>query len=68
MAKKVKKKKVVMNKHHLIYKSDKNKEVVRNIRKGVHLAIRYIRFFNYLTEQEADTIITEVMLKRKYDE
>lgn len=69
MAKKKRvKKKIVFQNHHVVYGDDKNKEVVRRIRKGVHAAIRYIRYFNYLTEQEVDTIITEVMLKRRYDE
>jgi len=54
------KKKSITQRHHIIYGDEKNKETVRNIRKGVHAAIRYIRYFNHLTEEEADTIITEL--------
>jgi len=62
------KKKVVYNNHHVIYSSDKNKEVIRKVRKGCHRILTLIRQYNFLTNEEADTIITEVMLKRKYDD
>lgn len=59
-------KKPVFQRHHLIYQDEKNKEVVRNIRKGVHLAISWIRKFTYLTDEEVSTIKTEAELKRVF--
>jgi len=63
------KKKVVFQRHHIIYADaeGKNKEVLRRIRKGVHAAITILRRFNYLTEQEINTIKLECELKRKYE-
>ncbi len=55
-----------IQKHHIIYGGDKNKEVVRHIRKGVHAAITILRRFNFLTDEEIDTIHLECMLKKKY--
>ena len=68
---KKKKKKVkqpVFQNHHLVYenKEKRVKEVTRRIRKGVHVAITLLRRFNFLTEQEVDTIKLEAELKRKY--
>lgn len=60
-------KKVVLNKHHLIYESDKQKEVIRLIRKGVHEIVSKIRRYNYLTDEEINTIIIEAELKRKFN-
>jgi len=54
--------------HHCVYPSEKNKEVTRKIRKGVHRIVGWIKRFNYLTEQEIDCIVLEAMLKRKFDE
>ena len=64
------KKKTVWQRHHIIYADTegKNKECLRKIRKGVHAAITIIRRFNYLTEQEINTIKLECELKRKYNE
>jgi len=63
------KKKVVFNRHHIIYenKEKRVKAVTRRIRKGVHQAITLLRRFTYLTGQEIDTIKLESELKRKYD-
>lgn len=52
--------------HHIIYNSDKNKEVTRKIRNGVHWALTVLRRYNFLTNQEIDTIKLEVELKRRY--
>ena len=61
-------KKQVFQNHHIIYenKEKKVKEVTRKIRKGVHRAITLLRRYNYLTNQEIDTIKVEVELKRQY--
>lgn len=63
-----KKKKVIFNNHHIIYenKEKRVKAVTRKIRKGVHQAISLLRRYNFLTNQEIDTIKTECDLKRKY--
>lgn len=60
-------KKPVMQVHHVIYSDEKNKEVTRRIRKGVHWIISKIRYFKYLTNEEVDTIQLEAELKRRYD-
>lgn len=60
-------KKVIFQNHHIIYPSDKNKEVVRKVRKGVHQIVTLIHRYKYLTEQEIDTIKLEVSLKRIYN-
>lgn len=59
-------KKVVWQRHHLVYPSDKNKEVTRKIRRGVHQCVTLLRRFNYLTEEEVDTICLEAKLKRRF--
>jgi len=53
--------------HHLVYGDTKNKEVTRRIRKGCHRIITLIRRFNFLTDQEINTICLECELKRKYN-
>lgn len=63
-----KRKKSCIQTHHVIYKSDKNKEVTRKIRNGVHWALTILRRYNFLTSEEIDTIKIEVELKRRYDE
>jgi hypothetical protein len=63
-----KKKKSIVQCHHVVYGDERNKEVVRRIRKGVHAALKFIRRFNYLTPEEIDTIKIEAELKRKYNE
>jgi len=62
--------KTVWNNHHLVYenKEKRVKEVTRRIRKGVHQAISLLRRFTFLTNQEIDTVKTEVELKRKYND
>ena len=65
---KKKKKKVIYQNHHIVYGDDKNKEVIRKIRKGCHQIITLIRRYNYLTNQEVDTIKLECELKRKYND
>lgn len=57
---------MTIQKHHIIYGDGRNKEVVRKIRKGVHAAITLIRRFNFLTEEEINTIILECLLKRRF--
>jgi len=58
--------KITQQKHHIIYKSDKNKEVIRKIRKGVHQIITLTRRYNYLTDEEINCILLEVELKRRF--
>jgi len=60
-------KKTVFQNHHIIYGNDKNKEVIRRVRKGVHQVITLLRRYNYLTPQEISTIKIEMELKRKFD-
>ncbi len=62
------KKKAVFQKHHIIYenKEKRVKEVTRKIRKGVHRIITLLRRYNYLTNQEIDTLKLEAELKRRY--
>ena len=56
-----------VQKHHIIYKSGKNKkDVIRPIRKGVHAAVTLLRRFNYLTDVEINTIVVECMLKQQF--
>lgn len=64
------KKKIVFQNHHLIYENKEKRvnAVTRRIRKGVHQAISLLRRFNFLTDQEVDTIKLEAELKRVYDE
>ncbi len=62
-----KNKKPIFQKHHIIYKDGKNKkEITRNIRKGVHRIVTLIRFFNFLTNEEVETIKLEAELKKKF--
>ena len=63
-------KKVVYQNHHLVYenKEERQKAVIRRVRKGVHQTISLLRRFTFLTDQEVDTIKLEAELKRKYDE
>lgn len=60
------KKKNIFQKHHVIYNNDKNKEMVRNIRKGCHQIITLIRRYKFLTDEEINTIQLETELKRVY--
>ena len=60
-------KKPIVQTHHIVYGDDKNKEVTRKIRKGVHWIVSKIRYFKYLTPEEVETIQLEAELKRKYD-
>ena len=64
------KRKVVWQSHHCVYasKEHKTKDVVRRVRRGVHRAICIIQRFNYLTDQEIDTLKLECELKRKYED
>lgn len=48
------------------YEGSGNKEVTRNIRKGVHWAITILRRYKFLTDEEINTIIIEAELKRKF--
>jgi len=59
--------KSILQKHHIQYGDEKNKEIVRNVRKGVHYAISILRRFTYLTNEEIETVKTEVELKRRFD-
>lgn len=59
------KSKTVVQCHHLIYENG-NKEVTRQVRKGVHQICGLIRRYNYLTSEEANTIHIEVELKRRF--
>jgi len=63
------KKKAIFQNHHIIYenKEKRVKEVTRKIRKGVHRIITLIRRYNFLTNQEIDTIKLEAELKRNYE-
>jgi len=61
-----KKKKVIFQNHHIIYDSDKNKAVIRRIRKGCHQIITLIRRYKYLTDEEINCILIECEMKRKY--
>ena len=65
--KKQQKKKVIYNNHHIIYGDDKNKEVIRKIRRGCHQIVTLIRRFKCLSNQEIDTIKLEAELKRTYN-
>lgn len=58
--------KAISQRHHLIYGDGKNKEVIRTVRKGVHFAISMLRRFTYLTDEEIETVKTEVELKRRF--
>jgi len=61
--------KVVLQNHHVLYdnKEKRVKAVTRRIRKGVHRIITLLRRYNFLTDQEIDTIKLECEMKRKYD-
>ena len=59
-------KKTVYQKHHIVYGEGKNKECVREIRKGCHQIITLIRRYKTLTDQEINTILLECELKRDY--
>lgn len=65
-----KKKKVVFQNHHVLYenKEKRIKPITRRVRMGVHRIISLLRRFNFLTDQEIDTIKLEAELKRKYKE
>lgn len=58
--------KTVRQNHHIIYKSEKNKEVTRKIRKGCHQIITLIKRYNYLTDEELNAILIEMELKREF--
>lgn len=61
------KSKTIYQNHHIIYKSDKNKEeVIRKIRKGCHQIITLIRRYKSLTDEEISTILIECELRRKF--
>jgi len=64
------KKKIIYQNHHLVYenKEKRVKAITRKVRKGVHRAITLLRRYTFLTNQEIDTIKTEVELKRRYDD
>ena len=64
------KKKVILQNHHVIYenKEKRVKPVVRKIRKGVHRIVSLLRRYNFLTDQEVDTLKLEAELKRVYPE
>ena len=57
----------VYQRHHVIYKSDKNKEVTRRVRKGVHQILTLLKRFNYLEEEEINAIILECGLRRRFN-
>ena len=67
--KKVKKSKVVFQNHHILYenKEKRVKPVTRRIRKGVHRIVSLLRRYNFLTDQEVDTIKLEAELKKGYN-
>ena len=60
-------KQYVYQNHHLVYKSDKNKEVTRKIRKGVHQALTLLCRNSFLTDEEIDCIMIECYLRRQYE-
>jgi len=62
-----KKKKQIIQNHHIIYPDGKNKEVTRKVRKSIHWIITQIRRHNYLTCQEINCIKLECELKRRYN-
>ena len=70
MKKKKKVKQPVFQNHHIIYenKEKRQKDITRRIRQGVHRIVSLLRRYNFLTNQEIDTIKTEAELKRKYEE
>lgn len=57
----------VFQNHHIIYKSEKNKEVTRKIRKGVHQALTLLCRHSFLTDEEIDCIMIECALRRQYE-
>lgn len=63
----MKKKKVIYQNHHIVYESDKNKEVIRRIRKGCHQIITLIRRYKNLTDEEINCILIECELKRGFN-
>ena len=54
--------KPVFQNHHIIYPSEKNKEVTGKIRRGVHAALTWLRRFNHLTEEEILVLEAELAL------
>ena len=68
MKKKTKKKKVIFQNHHIIYKDGNKREVTRKIRKGAHQIITLIRRYKSLTDEEISTIMLECELRRKFNE
>lgn len=61
--------KSVYQKHHIIYGNNgKNKEVVRNVRKGVHQIVGLMKRYNQLSDEEINCIEIEANLKRKFVE
>lgn len=62
--------KIIVQNHHIIYenKEKRVKAVTRKLRKGIHRIVTLIRRYNYLTDQEIDTIKVESELKRKYND
>jgi len=63
----MKSKKPIFQNHHIIYQSDKNKkEVIRKIRKGCHQIITLIRRYKSLTDEEINTIMLEVEMRREF--
>ena len=61
-------KKPVFQNHHVVYPSEKNREVTRRIRKGVHQALTLLCRHKYLTDQEISAVQLECELRRKFDE
>lgn len=59
--------KPVYQRHHIIYESDKNKEVTRRVRKGVHQVLTLLKRFNCLSAEEINAIMIECELRRKSD-
>lgn len=59
-------KKVVYQNHHIIYKGDNKREVVRKIRKGCHQIITLVRRYKSLTDEEISTIMLECELRREF--
>jgi len=58
----------VFQRHHIVYKDDKNKEVIRVVRKGVHQILGLIKRFKHLTPEEINAIILEAELKRNFED
>jgi len=57
----------VQQKHHVIYKSEKNKELVYSIRRGVHQVITLLRRHSKgLTDEEIHVIKLETEMLRRF--